>query len=79
MFRHPSELEAHVRYQSERLASDWERCSQIDRADAEAPRLLSQIRRRLGVGLMRVGAAIAGVEARRDLPTPPAWPEFANR
>lgn len=79
MFRSPYELDAHVRYQIERPASERERCSLIDGANAETPRVLSQVRRRLGVGLMRLGAAIAGVDARRGLPTRPAWPEFANR
>lgn len=79
MFRSPHELAAEVRFRRERLASERALCSPIGRSIMRSPSLLSQIRSRLGVGLMRVGAAIAGAEARRGFPSSPAWPELANR
>lgn len=79
MFRSPHELDAHVRYQSERLASELQRCVQIDRTGARSPRLATLVRRRVGIGLMRVGAVVAGGDAPRGLPARPVWPELANR
>lgn len=79
MFRSPWELDAQIRYRIAHLDSERRLCSRIDRADAGWPRRLTHLRRRLGLGLIRVGATIAGSDGLRGLPTPPAWPELANR
>ena len=68
MFRHPYELEAHLRYQSERLAGERVRCSPMDSSDVQLTRVMTQLRKRVGVGLIRVGAIVAGGDALRGLP-----------
>jgi hypothetical protein len=68
MYRSPWELAAYVRHRNAYLAHERLVCSQIDRAGARPANLVTQIRHRLGIGLIRVGHALAGNDTVRGLP-----------
>ncbi len=74
MYRSPWELDALVRQRTAYLIGEREVCSQIDRTDDRPASLVTQIRHRLGIGLIKVGHALAGYDAVRGLPTAPARP-----
>ena len=74
MYRSPWELEALVRQRTAYLVHERQVCSQIDQADVGRASLVTQIRHRLGIGLIRVGHALAGYDALRGLPTSPVRP-----
>ena len=74
MFRNHWELAAYVRHHIADLAREHRACSSISRDDEEPARLLTQLRHRLGIGLIQVGHALAGHDAVRGLPTPTSRP-----
>jgi hypothetical protein len=74
MYRSHWELAAIVRQRNAYLAHEREICSPIDRIDVEPARLVPQLRYRLGLGLIRVGQALADHDGVRGFPTPPARP-----
>src|SRR4051794_27905391 len=74
MYRSPWELAAIVRQRNAYLARERQLCSQIDRSDDGPASLVTQLRHRLGIGLIRVGHALAGYDRVRGLPTPAARP-----
>jgi hypothetical protein len=79
MFRSPWELDAYIRHRNEHLVRERQFCAQADRAAAGSPGRMIQMRRRLGVALIRVGALIAGLETLPRLPAQPASPSPAYR
>ena len=79
MFRCPMELEAIGRYRIVQVAEERQRCALIDQATAGLPSPLTQLRRRLGLGLVQTGKIIAGLETLQMLPTPQAWAGPARR
>ena len=78
MFRSPLELEVHARYRQELLAEERRRCAAIDRYDGTLTSPMTRARRRIGLGLIRLGAGIAGKEAPLGLPRWRAWAELAH-
>ena len=74
MYRSTWELAAYVRYHIAELADERRACSPIDGTDAGLARPVTRLRHRLGVGLIRVGHALADFEGVRGLPAPPAHP-----
>ena len=74
MYRSPWELAAIVRQRNAYLAHERQVCSQIDRTDDGPASLVTQLRHRLGIGLIRVGHALAGYDDGPRLPSPPARP-----
>jgi hypothetical protein len=68
MYRSHWELAAYVRHRNAYLAHERLVCSQIDQAGARPANLVTQIRHRLGMGLIRVGHALAGNDTVRGLP-----------
>ena len=79
MFRSPWELDAHIRYRNEELVREHRRSTQIDPAPGATAGRLAETRRRIGIGIMRVGAIIAGGDALRGFSTRNGRPEFAHR
>jgi hypothetical protein len=79
VIRNPWELEAHARDRNARLNRDLTLWARRGRDETRWPRRLTLLRRRLGIGLMQIGATVAGRDALRSLPAPPAWPDLANR
>jgi len=74
MYRSPWELAALVRQRNAYLVDERQVCSQIDQDDDGPASLVTRLRHRLGIGLIRVGQALAGYDTLRRLPAPPAWP-----
>ena len=74
MYRSHWELAAYVRHRNAYLADERRACSRIDRTDDGPASLVTQLRHRLGIGLIKVGHALAGYDAVRGLPMPPARP-----
>jgi hypothetical protein len=74
MYRSHWELAALVRQRNAYLIEERQACLQIDRTDDRPASLVTHLRYRLGVSLIRVGHALAGYDALRGLPTPPARP-----
>jgi hypothetical protein len=74
MYRSTWELAAYVRHHIADLADERRACSSIDRTDAGPASLVTQLRHRLGRGLIRVGHTLAGFDGVRGLPAPPARP-----
>jgi hypothetical protein len=72
MYRSHWELAAIVRQRNAYLAHERQVCSRIDQTGGGPASLLTQLRHRLGIGLIRVGRALAGYDTLRGLPTPPA-------
>jgi hypothetical protein len=73
MYRSNWELAAYVRHHTASLADERRACSPIAQDDRPAG-LLTQLRHRLGIGLIQVGHALAGYDAVRGLPTRPHRP-----
>ena len=74
MYRSSSELAVLVRHRIADLRDEREACSPIDQGQGGATRLLTQLRHRLGIALIQIGQALAGSEALRGFPSPPARP-----
>jgi hypothetical protein len=74
MYRSTWELAAYVRHHIADLADERRACSPIDRANGGSMSLLTQLRHRLGIGLIKIGHALAGSDAVRGLSSPPARP-----
>ena len=74
MYRSPWELAALVRQRNAYLAHERQVYSEIDWTGAGPAHLMTQLRHRLGMGLIRVGQALAGYDGVRRLPTPSAHP-----
>ena len=74
MYRSPWELAILVRHRIAYLVDERRICSQIDQGDDGPASLLTKLRHRLGIGLIKVGHALAGYDGLRGLPTPPARP-----
>ena len=71
MYRSNWELAAYVRHHTASLADERRACSPIDPGHDGQASLLTQIRHRLGIGLIQVGQVLAGYDAVQGLPTPP--------
>jgi hypothetical protein len=69
MYPHPWELAAHVRHRIAFLTDERRVCAQIDQANGGAVILLTQLRHRLGLGLIQIGQALADDDTVRGLPT----------
>jgi hypothetical protein len=74
MYRSHWELAAFVRHRNKYLADERRNCSRIDQAGVGPARLVTQLRHRLGIGLIRVGRALAGDDTVRGIPIPSAQP-----
>ena len=74
MYRSNWELAVYVRDHISSLADEHRTCSLIAQDDDRPARLLTQVRHRLGIGLILVGRALAGYDAVGALPTPPGQP-----
>ena len=74
MYRSLWELAALVRQRNAYLADERQICSQIDRTDDGPASPVTQLRHRLGIGLIRVGHALAGYDTAGRLPSPSARP-----
>ena len=74
MYRSHWELAALVRQRNAYLIEERRICSLIDRTSDGWASLVTQLRHRLGIGLIRVGHILAGYDAVRGLPTAPARP-----
>jgi hypothetical protein len=72
MYRSPGELTTYVRYHIADLADERRACSPITQSSDAPARILTQMQRRLGMGLIRLGHALAGYDSVRRLPTPSA-------
>jgi hypothetical protein len=79
MYRSPWELDTHIRYVHERLANERRLCAGIDAADAAPAKRLTGIRQRVGIGLIQIGAVLAGSDALRGLAVLPARPATSHR
>lgn len=66
------ELEVSARHHIAYLADKRRACSSIDRGAEGSAHLATQLRHRLGLGLIQAGHALAGSDAVRGLATPPA-------
>jgi len=74
MYRSPWELATYVRYHIADLADEHRACSPVAQSDQAPARMLTQLRHRLGITLIKVGRALAGYDALRGLAAPPARP-----
>jgi hypothetical protein len=74
MYRSPWELAIYVRYHIADLADEHRACSPVAQSDQAPARMLTQLRHRLGITLIKVGRALAGYDALRGLAAPPARP-----
>jgi hypothetical protein len=74
MYRSHWELAAYVRQRNAYLIDERRACSLIERTNDGRASLVTQLRHRLGNGLIKVGHALAGYDAVRGLPTSPARP-----
>ena len=74
MCRNHWELDSYIRHHIAHLADEHRACSPIDQHDDGPVSLLSQLRHRLGIGLILVGHALAGNDAAGGFPTPPMSP-----
>ena len=79
MLRSPWELDAHVRYLRAHLVTECRRCSRIDRAGSGSQGRLAKLRRYVGIGLIQIGATIAGHDVLHRHPTPQVWSALAKR
>ena len=74
MYRSPWELAALVRHRTAYLAHERQVCSQFDQEGDGPASLVTQLRHRVGIGLIKVGQALAGYDTAGRLPTPSARP-----
>jgi len=74
MYRSPWELAVLVCHHNAYLADERRACSPITQSIDRLPGPMTQLRHRLGIGLIKVGHALAGYDGVRRLPTPSARP-----
>jgi hypothetical protein len=74
MYRSTWELDVYVRQHVADLADERRACSPIAPSADRLPGPITQLRHRLGIGLINVGQALAGVDAGRGLPPSPPRP-----
>ena len=75
MYRSTWEIATYVRHHIAELADERRACSPIGQTRGRLARPVTQVvRHRLGLGLIKVGQALAGYEAVRGLPAVPARP-----
>jgi hypothetical protein len=74
MYRSTWELAAYVRHHIAELADERRTCSPIIHNSEGAASPMTQVRRRLGIGLIKIGHALAGYDGVRGLSAPPARP-----
>jgi hypothetical protein len=74
MYRSTWELAAYVRHHIADLADERQACSPIARTNGGPASLVTQLRHRLGMGLIRVGQVLADYDTVRRLPAPPVRP-----
>jgi hypothetical protein len=74
MYRSTWELAAYVRQHVADLADERRACSAIAPSADRLPGPITPLRHRLGIGLIKVGHTLAGVDAGRGLPTSPPRP-----
>ena len=74
MYRSTWELDAYVRYHIADLVDDRQTCSPITQNVDGLASPMTRLRHRLGIGLIKVGQALAGYDMARGLPTSPAGP-----
>lgn len=81
MYRSEWELTSYVRCRLADLADEHPARGQIDHAivGLAMASLLTELRQRLGIALIRFGQALAGSDAVRGLQTPPARPATWGR
>lgn len=69
MYRSTWELAAYVRHHIADLTDERRACSPITQSNEGAASLLTQLRHRLGMGLIQVGQVLADYDTIRGLPT----------
>jgi hypothetical protein len=74
MYRSTWELDVHIRQHIADLADERRACSPIAESAGRLPSPMTQLRHRLGIGLIKVGQALAGYDGVRGLPTSPPRP-----
>jgi hypothetical protein len=74
MYRSTWELAAYVRHHIADLADERRACSPISQHVDRLASPMIHARHRLGIGLIKVGHALAGNDAVRGLPTAPGRP-----
>jgi len=74
MYRSTWGLDAYVRQHIAELTDERRVCSPIASNVDRLPPPVTQLRHRLGIGLIKVGRALAGYDAGRGLPTSPPRP-----
>lgn len=74
MYRSTWEVATYVRHHVADLAGERRACTLIMGSAGRVARPVTQIRHRLGLGLIKVGKTLAGYEAGRGLATAPARP-----
>src|SRR5215210_687962 len=74
MYRSTWELDLYVRQHIADLVDERRSCSPIIQSVGGLASPLTQLRHRLGIGLIKAGEALAGCDVARGLPTSPAGP-----
>ena len=74
MYRSTWELSTYVRHHIADLVDERRTCAPVRQSAGRVARPVAQVRHRLGIGLIKVGQALAGYEAGQGLPTAPARP-----
>ena len=74
MYRSTWELATYVRHHIADLVDERRACSPITQSPGRLASPVTQVRQRLGLGLIKIGEILAGYEAVRGLPKPPARP-----
>jgi hypothetical protein len=71
MYRSTWELDVYARHHIADLADERRACSPITQSLAGPTSPITQLRHRLGIGLIKVGHALADYDAVRGFPTSP--------
>ena len=74
MYRSTWELDVYARHHIADLADERRACSPITQSVAGTASPITQLRHRLGFGLIKVGHALADHDAIRGFPTSPVRP-----
>jgi hypothetical protein len=74
MYRSTWELATYVRHHIAELADERRACTPVGQSAGRLARPVIQVRHRLGLGLIKVGQALAGYDGVRGLPPAPARP-----
>jgi hypothetical protein len=72
MYRSTWEIAAYIRHHIADIADERRACSPIAKSVGGLTSPMTQLRHRLGLGLIKVGHALAGYDAVRSLSTAPA-------